>query len=73
LAVPCGKSFSSSAEHRTRARASRLAAEAADFVEDHMGYAKGCADLLAAALAKVNPTLGGLYCEFGGQATSQLV
>ena len=50
------------------ARARRLADEAADFVEDHMGYARGYAskyDLLTAALAEVNPALAGLYCEFG--------
>ncbi len=50
------------------ARARQLAAEAADFVENHMGYAKAYTskyDLLTAALEEVSPTLGGLYCEFG--------
>jgi hypothetical protein len=50
------------------ARARRLAAEAADFVEDHMGLAKAYPskyDLLAASLQEVNPAIGGLYCEFG--------
>jgi hypothetical protein len=50
------------------ARSQRLALEAAAFVEDHMGYAKGFSsryDLLSASLGEVDRKLNGLYCEFG--------
>ena len=50
------------------ARARRLADEAAEYVETHMGYATAFRtkyELLKTALDAVNPALNGLYCEFG--------
>ena len=50
------------------AQTRRLAEEAAECVDRHMGLTPSYADkfdLLSAALKEVDPSLDGLYCEFG--------